>query len=174
MRSYPTAVTAKATTLGDFDTEDNLSCTLSFPTGVATAHLTWTAGTRRVLYTLHGTNGSIIVDDDNVQLLRDSSTNKGADLPASVNAPSHWIDASHKEWFSSLLDDFRNAVDTRQWISKDTIDAIACMNTISAAYGSADVHSAEIAIPDPVQQLRALSAPMRVKKPLADVTVRQS
>jgi len=174
MRSYPTAVTAKATTLGDFDTEDNLSCTLSFPTGVATAHLTWTAGMRRVLYTLHGTNGSIIVDDDDVRLLCDASSSNTADLPGTVTAPSHWIDASHKEWFSSLLDDFRNAVDTRQWISKDTIDAIACMNTISAAYGSADVHSAEIAIPDPVQQLRALSAPTRVKKPLADVTVRQS
>ncbi len=50
--SHPVSVSAKANTLGDFDTEDNFSCTLTFPNGIATAQLTWTAGARKVMYTI--------------------------------------------------------------------------------------------------------------------------
>ena len=38
-------------TLGDFDTEDNFSCAITFPNGTASAHLSWTAGMRKVIYT---------------------------------------------------------------------------------------------------------------------------
>ena len=38
-------------TLGPFDTEDDFSCSLRFPTGVASAHLSWNAGVRKVIYT---------------------------------------------------------------------------------------------------------------------------
>jgi predicted dehydrogenase len=163
MRSYPTSITAKATTLGSFDTEDNLSCTLSFPTGVATAHLTWTAGARRVLYTLHGSRGSIIVEDDDVRLLGDANqTDSSVDgSPSIITAPSHWMDASHKDWFSSLLDDFRAAIDSRQWVSRDTVDALTCMNTIHAAYGSASHGSQEMPIEDALRQLRVGVRPAR-------------
>jgi predicted dehydrogenase len=166
MRSYPTSVTAKATTLGSFDTEDNLSCTLDFPTGVATAHLTWTAGARRILYTLHGARGSIIVDDDDVRVLGGTSQPDGATngRSSTITASSHWMDASHKEWFSSVLDGFRAAIDSRQWVSKDTIDALTCMNTIHAAYNSASQESRELPVGDAIQQLRGIAKPARTQK----------
>src|SRR3954466_2903103 len=44
LASQPTAITAKMSNLSTFDTEDNLSCTLTFPGGIAVAQLTWTAG----------------------------------------------------------------------------------------------------------------------------------
>ena len=47
--TYPTAITAHAATLGAFDTEDDFTCSLKFPTGVASAHLSWNAGVRKVL-----------------------------------------------------------------------------------------------------------------------------
>jgi len=148
MRAYPTSVTAKATCLGNFDTEDNLSCTLTFPTGIAVAHLTWTAGTRKVLYTLHGDRGTIAVDDDDVKILT-SKSNAGSVVEIVPNViPSHWMDASHREWFSSLLDDFGNAIETDHWVSADTIDSIMCMATIETAYASAQKASTELPIRD--------------------------
>src|SRR5581483_11842610 len=35
LKSYPTAISARATTSGAFDTEDDFACSLKFPTGVA-------------------------------------------------------------------------------------------------------------------------------------------
>ena len=96
MRSYPTNITAKASTLGNFDTEDNFSCTLTFPTGIAVAHLTWTAGTRKVLYTLHGERGAITVDDDEVKILAADASDLSfgtptRDLGARI-VPSQWME----------------------------------------------------------------------------------
>ena len=175
MRSYPTSVTAKATTLGDFDTEDNFSCTLTFPTGVTTAHLTWTAGVRKVLYTLHGDRGAIIVDDDEVKVLSASPvpTSILGELAASNTSivPSHWGDASHKEWFSSLLDDFKYAIETDQWVGSDAIDSVMCMNVIQTAYKSAQQGSRELAIREATSLLKhgeAERAPRMVGVQLAD------
>lgn len=158
MRSYPTSVTAKATTLGNFDTEDNFSCTLTFPTGVVTAHLAWTAGTRKVLYTLHGERGAIIVDDDEVKVLASAPSpmlaERGDSSLGSRVVPSHWMDASHREWFSSLLDDFQHSIETERWVNPDTIDSIMCMATIHTGYESARLSSRELTIRDAATYLR--------------------
>jgi predicted dehydrogenase len=157
MRSYPSHVTAKATTLGAFDTEDNFSCTLTFPTGIAVAHLTWTAGTRKVLYTLHGERGSITVDDDEVKVLAAGASDLSVGSPTGSHGtqlvPSHWKDASHREWFGSLLDGFRDAIDAEQWVSADTIDSVMCMATIETAYASAEQSSRELPIRDAALQI---------------------
>ncbi len=153
LRSYPTSVTAKATTIGDFDTEDNFSCSLTFPTGIAVAHLTWTAGARKVLYTLHGDRGAITVDDDEVKVLTAQPSdigNWGSQL-----VPSHWMDASHREWFSSLLDDFRSAIESNQWVSADTIDSVMCMATINTAYASAQQGARELPIKDAASLMKS-------------------
>ena len=87
-------------TLGAFDTEDNLACTVSFPNGTAHAHLTWTAGVRKVIYTLHGERGALRVEDDDIELtlLRPGA----APERAVTRAASDWMDASHAVWFRSL------------------------------------------------------------------------
>jgi hypothetical protein len=63
------------------------------------------------------------------------------------------MDASHQEWFGRLFDDFRRAIRDRDYVSDQTIDAIQCVQTISAAYQSAARGSAEVAIPDPMDAL---------------------
>ena len=40
---------------------------ITFPNGTATAHLTWTAGMRQVIYTIHGERGAIRVEDDDIE-----------------------------------------------------------------------------------------------------------
>ncbi len=166
MRSYPTSVTAKATTLGNFDTEDNLSCTLTFPTGIAVAHLTWTAGTRKVLYTLHGERGTITVDDDQVRILKSHTNGSGVVESVPNVMPSHWMDASHREWFSSLLDDFRSAIETDQWVSSDTVDSVMCMATIETAYASAQQAATELPIRDPAALIKHNDAERIVRGPI--------
>jgi predicted dehydrogenase len=39
LKSYPTAISARASTMGPYDTEDDFSCSQKFPTGVASALL---------------------------------------------------------------------------------------------------------------------------------------
>ena len=69
LRAYPTAITARARRRwAPFDTEDDFSCSLRFPTGVASAHLSWNAGVRKVMYTLHGERGAIRVEDDDIEV----------------------------------------------------------------------------------------------------------
>jgi predicted dehydrogenase len=169
LRSYPTSVTAKATTIGDFDTEDNFSCSLTFPTGIAVAHLTWTAGTRKVLYTLHGDRGAITVDDDEVKVLMAQPNEFGLGLAqnngGSQLVPSHWMDASHREWFSSLLDDFRNAIESDQWVSADTIDSVMCMATIHTAYASAQQDARELPIKDVASLMKSSEAERAHRSP---------
>jgi len=129
------------------DTEDNFSCTLTFPTGIVTAHLTWTSGARKVQYTLHGPRGAIIVDDDKVSVHRIvGAAGTSSELVYTREVASKWMDASHQEWFGRLFDDFRRAIRAGHYLSDQTIDAIMCVETIGAAYESARLGSQEIAI----------------------------
>jgi predicted dehydrogenase len=148
---YPTAITAKMTGLSErgapsqpraFDTEDNFACSLTFPSGSATAHLSWTSGFRRVIYTLHGDLGAIRVEDDDVEVaLRGEELpareRAGAAAPTRQKVASDWKDASHVGWFRSLFDDFAAAIARRDYVSRDTEASVRCVELISAAYASA-------------------------------------
>ena len=144
MGGYPTAVSAKMASLGPepFDTEDNFSAVLTFPNGLAQAHLSWTAGVRKVIYTLHGELGAITVDDDDLQIatLQRSANGKARTSDWKVERrciQSHWMDASHINWFNSMFDDFKSAIDTNAFVGKEAREAYFCIQVISAAYRSA-------------------------------------
>jgi predicted dehydrogenase len=165
LRSYPTSVTAKMGTSGDSDTEDNFSCTLTFPTGIVTAHLTWTSGARKVYYTLHGSRGAITVDDDVVSVHRIvGAAGVSSELVYTREVASRWMDASHREWFGRLFEDFRRAIRDGDYVSDQTIDAILCVETIGAAYESARMGSREVTIPGPaaLPARRGLAASAKV------------
>jgi predicted dehydrogenase len=148
LRGYPTAITAKATTLGDWDTEDNLSCTITFPRGVANAHLSWTAGVRRVIYTLHGSLGAVRVEDDDVEVSVADRLPDGRVVWASERKQiaSDWMDASHVAWFATMLADFVRAIERRDYVSKETIDGLRSIELIEAAYASAARRSLELSL----------------------------
>jgi predicted dehydrogenase len=154
LRSYPTAVTAKMSNLDPrFDTEDNFSAALTFPTGMAYAYLTWTAGTRKVIYTVQGTGGAVTVDDDQVELAIMRKT-EGPDVSIGAVAwdferysiASHWMDSSHVSWFSSLFDEFRAAVLRGDFVGKEIRESLRCIELIHAAYRSAAESCREVAI----------------------------
>jgi predicted dehydrogenase len=153
--SYPTAISARAATLGPFDTEDDFSCSLRFPTGTASAHLSWNAGVRKVLYTLHGERGAIRVEDDDVELaVQDRGAGGGSGSPAATTwtferqaISSDWMDSSHVTWFNSLFDDFKVAIAKREFVGREAEEAFLCVQLIATAYASARDGSRELPLP---------------------------
>lgn len=135
MGGFPTGVSALASTRGDFDTEDDLSCTLQFPRGVVSARLTWNAGMRRVIYTIHGERGAIRVEDDELELTTKREGKPGWDSRRETH-PSNWMDAGHGPWFAHVMRRFFQAIEARQWVGDDAIEALRCVELIDAAYRS--------------------------------------
>jgi predicted dehydrogenase len=144
--SYPTAVTARMHTLGPWDTEDNFSCSLVFPTGLASAHLSWTAGMRKVLYTISGDRGGVVVDDDTIEVAVARREPSGAtrwEVERQAIA-SHWMDASHATWFGTLFQDFLRAIDKGEFVGREASEALLCVQLITTAYQSSARGSREL------------------------------
>ena len=133
--SEPTSITAKMSNLSSFDTEDNFNCTVQFPTGIAVAQLTWNSGFRKVIYTIHGANGALKIEDDEIEIHRKRAGGKVEVEKRS--AASHWMDASHAEWFKALHLDFQAAIRTGEWVGREAHDAVLCVQLIETAYASA-------------------------------------
>ena len=144
LASQPTAITAKMSNLSTFDTEDNFSCTVTFPTGIAVAQLTWNSGFRKVIYTIHGANGAIKVEDDDIEIHRKRAGGQ-VDVER-LSAASHWMDASHAEWFKALQRDFVQSIRAGQWVGREARDAAMCVQLIETAYASARADSKQLAI----------------------------
>jgi predicted dehydrogenase len=164
LRAYPTSITAKMTRSGRSDTEDTVSATVTFPTGTAQAHLTWTAGVRKVIYTIHGPHGAIRVEDDAIEITSADGETLRTRAPRWTRADeavaSHWMDASHSAWFCTLLDDFSSAIARNDWVSRETQDALRCVELIGAAYASARSGAKEVSLPS--ARLIDLFGPRRV------------
>jgi predicted dehydrogenase len=150
---YPSAITAKMTTPPSYDTEDNLSCTLTFPEGIASAHLTWTAGIRKVIYTIQGSTGAIRVEDDDVEVCvmkrEGGSHSNGGRITwdkTKESVSSEWMDAGHAIWFSSLLQQFRQAIADNDYAGREAQASLACVELIGAAYASAREGSRELSL----------------------------
>ena len=147
LASQPTAITAKMSNLSTFDTEDNFSCTVTFPTGIAVAQLTWNSGFRKVIYTIHGANGAIKVEDDDIEIHRRRAGGPSGQCDVErLSAASHWMDASHAEWFKALQAEFVQAIRTGQWVGPEARDAAMCVQLIETAYASARADSKQLAI----------------------------
>jgi predicted dehydrogenase len=153
LRAYPTAITGRMSSMGNFDTEDDFSCSLKFPTGVATAHLSWQAGMRKVIYTIHGNHGAIRVEDDHIEVSR----NKSGHVVGVAHVdwqlerqeiPSDWMDSSHVTWFDTLFDGFKKAIAGGEWVGKEAEESFLCIQLIQTAYASAQQGSRELPLPE--------------------------
>lgn len=140
LRSYPSAVAAKVVSLDGLDTEDNVSCTMTFPSGLATAQLSWTAAIRKVAYTIHGERGAIRVEDDEIEVTTTRPGPHGQPVPHETTrrgVSSAWGDASHSRWFEPLVGEFVRCVRGEEDWSKELEDAVRCVEVVDALYQSA-------------------------------------
>jgi predicted dehydrogenase len=132
---HPTSVNAWTRSVRGGEVEDEATFTLSFPRGVVRASLSWNAGFRRVIYTLHGDRGAIRVEDDEVELVV-----RGRDGEARAERivqPSNWRDAGHGPWFEGIMRDFCDAIARRDVLGRDAQHAVMAINVVSAARASA-------------------------------------
>ena len=133
--SYPTAITARAATLGPFDTEDDFSCSLQVPDRDAPRRTCrGTPGVRKVLYTLHGERGAIRVEDDDVELAVQERAGAGGATTWTFERQaisSDWMDSSHVTWFNSLFDDFkaRHRARASSWAARRRRPSSACSSS---------------------------------------------
>jgi len=133
--SLPTHVTAKTLTLDrQWDTEDNLNAVLTFPNGFAHTFLTWTAGVRKVVYSLQGSDGALVIDDDDWELTTGNSGGKPVVERGVIE--SDWMDASHTKWFNSMFDQFRHAMRSGDFVNRELREAVACIQIIETCYRS--------------------------------------
>ena len=150
LRAFPTSVSARLTTGATHDTEENFNCTINFPTGYATVHLTWTAGVRKVLYTLHGDRGAIRVEDDHVEIayMHNDPTKsyQGGWNFERREVSSDWMDSSHAGWFNTLFDDFKVAMEADDFVGADARSALECVRLIETSYASARSQSRDLHI----------------------------
>jgi len=117
---------------------------LTFPDGLATAHLTWTAGMRKVVYTVQGEKGGLMAEDDKLEVSLMEKTS-GPDVAQGAVAwrlqtqscASDWMDASHVGWFNSLFDEFLAAIARKDFVGKEAREAYLCIQLITTAYRSA-------------------------------------
>jgi predicted dehydrogenase len=146
LKAYPTAITARTATLGPFDTEDDFTCSLKFPTGVASAHLSWNAGVRKVLYTIHGERGAVTVEDDAIEVATQVVAESGAVSWKfeRESISSDWMDSSHVTWFNSMFDDFKGAIDRGDFVGQEARESFLCVQLIATAYASAREDSREL------------------------------
>lgn len=153
--SYPTSITSKLYNLEPqkYDTEDNFSAVLTFPTGLAHLNLTWTAGVRKVIYTLQCERGAITVEDDNMEIAVMKSGAKGAEGYNDVSwefekkvISSDWMDSSHVSWFNSLFDLFQKAIANDDYVSQELKESYLCIQAITKAYESSAKNSQELAL----------------------------
>jgi predicted dehydrogenase len=157
LRAYPISISARATTLGRFDTEDNLSCTMTFPEGLATAELSWTAGVRKVIYTIHGERGAIRVEDDDLEVSARRPSAGGHIViqeRSRQRVSSEWSDASHSKWFESLFAQFVRTMRGEEDASRQVEDALRCIEVIATAYASAADAGREYALPGATHRAR--------------------
>jgi predicted dehydrogenase len=152
MGSLPTHVAAKTLTLDrQFDTEDNLNCVLTFPNGYAHCFLTWTAGVRKVIYSLQGTDGALVIDDDDWELTSAARSTKPRLEKGIIE--SHWMDASHKQWFDSLFEKFKASIAAGDYASAELREAVACIQIIETCYRSNAEGCRELPLPLDVREL---------------------
>jgi predicted dehydrogenase len=135
LSGYPTSVSSWARSVQGDAVEDDATCTMVFPQGIARAHLSWNAGFRRVIYTLHGDRGAIRVEDDEVELV--VRVPSGESRSEKSAQPSDWKDPGHGPWFEGVLHEFAQAIRRRDFVGREAQDAVTGIRVISAALSSA-------------------------------------
>lgn len=151
LASLPLALTAKAVKLSpDWDTEDNLTVTLEFPgRRFAHAYLSWTAGMRKVIYSVQGTKGAVTVSDDEAEISigfpnTGSHAGSGDHKVEKFTIESDWMDASHTKWFNSMFDKMLGCIQRGEFVNDEIRESYACVEVIEKCYLSSERQSQEL------------------------------
>jgi len=144
---YPSTVSAWTRSVRGRAVEDNATCTMVFPHGIARAHLSRNAGFRRAVYALHGDRGVIRVEDDELEVV--VRVADGGTRSWKSSLPSNPQDTRHGPWFEGVLRTFTHAVERRDFVGKEAKDAVMGIRVAAAALSSARRGGTPIVLPSP-------------------------
>ena len=103
--------------------------------------MTWTAGVRKVIYSIQGTKGAITVNDDEAEVCDKATHNITKHTIA-----SDWMDASHTTWFNSMFDKFKKAIAENDYVNEEIKQSLMCVRIIKTSYECSRGNSNEIPI----------------------------
>jgi len=151
LNSLPISLNAKSIRLSpEWDTEDNLTVTLEFPgQKFAHSHLSWTAGMRKVIYTIQGTKGGIVINDDEAEItvgFPNTGSHAGTlgHTVEKFTIESDWMDASHTKWFNSMFDKFLGCIEREEYVNSEIRESYACVEIIEKCYESSEKNSSVV------------------------------
>ncbi|RAW93563.1 Gfo/Idh/MocA family protein [Photorhabdus laumondii] len=130
--SVPLSVSCIAGRFGDgfLETEDTAFVSMRCTNDVEVSFtLSWSASHRSTCYSISGTRGSIIVDDDELTYASDGKVTKKI-----IN--SGFNDPSHKSWFRDMFLDFEDLVRNPARCVPLIIESLVTSAAIDAAYNS--------------------------------------
>jgi predicted dehydrogenase len=142
---YPSSVSACTRSVRGDAVEDDATCTMVFPQGIARANLSRNAGLRRTLYALHGERGSIRVQDDELEVV--VRVADGGTRSWKSSLPSKRKDKGHAPQFEGVLRGFTRAVEHRVFVGKEAKDAVMGIRVAAAALSSARRGGTPIVLP---------------------------
>jgi predicted dehydrogenase len=142
---YPSSVSAWTQSVRGGAVEDDATCTMVFPRGVARAHMSRNVGLRRAIYALHGDRGSIRVKDDELEVV--VRVANGGTRSWKSSLPTKRKDRGHGPRFEGVLRGFTHAVERRDFVGKEATDAVMGIRVAAAALSSARRGGTPIVLP---------------------------
>jgi predicted dehydrogenase len=121
--------------------DDSARVVVSFPGAEAHLRLTWRAQARRNAILVVGDEGTLVLDDDRVVIARRGEAPQQTVFPSALSAGSH-----HDDWFRDLLPHFVEEVRDASVRGGNLREAAWCVALTAAAYRSAEMGGAEIAL----------------------------
>jgi len=113
------------------DTEDTAILTIRCDSDVQIMlDLTWSAGFRNSYYSVVGSNGSIVVENDDIRYTIGGQVNHTV-------LPSNFDDPSHTDWFRPMFGDFLEKVAHPEQLDGLLAEALMTSVVIDSAYASA-------------------------------------
>ena len=113
---------------------------------------------RKVIYALQGSQGAVVVDEDDAQLFTQGRSERRRIV-------SKFDDASHTEWFTSMFDQFAADVQAGRHVTSELRESYWCIATIEAIYRSAAAQGREVAVDSDLSFLESTPAPGSVLTP---------
>ena len=125
----------------DAEVEDTALCAVEFPSLSAEIRLTWAASERRTSWHLVGEDGDLLIEDDRM-VMQGKHVQHSRRLSTALSTGSH-----HPEWFSGVIDAFRDELDDPDTRGANQAEAEWCLMMLDLAYASDAQNSRPIDIP---------------------------
>jgi predicted dehydrogenase len=138
----PAQVSARVARERHDGVEHAADCRLDFGALSGEIHLTWAGAGRRTVWTLQGTDGSLVAEDGHLDLHRGGETQRLA-FARSLSEGSH-----HPEWFGGVIEDFVREIDDRAARGRNLVEAALCFTLTRLAYESAACEGRSLPVPD--------------------------